>query len=141
MVSMVSRVGVSKVLRVRFRVSVGISSSSRHGGARVGTARAHPTSARVGHEICTNSKTFFWRSRVGGSRLCMSLKVHHISSMNISQKCVCPLQIVYAYLAFGGKAPMPHWGSAPGPCWGTSIPKSPVPTLPPNSGYATEWQR
>ena len=42
---------------------------------------------------------FFWRSRVGGSRLRMSLKVHRISSMNTWRKCVCPLQIVYAYLA------------------------------------------
>ena len=68
-----------------------------------GWARAHPTSARVDREICTHSKSF-WRSREsgGGSRLYMNLKVHRISSKNTSRKCVCPLQIVHAYLASGG---------------------------------------
>ena len=102
-----------------------------------GWACAHPTSARVGREICTNLKTF-WRSRGGrGSRLRMSLKVHCISSMNTLRKCVCPLQIVYAYLASGGFASDPHRDSVPVPCWGTSVPQTQVPSLPPNLGYAT----
>ena len=61
-------------------------------------ARAHCTLARVGHEICTNSKSFFCRSRGGGRRLCMSLKVHrirlifyeHITKMRLSTAdCIC----------------------------------------------------
>jgi len=87
-------------------------------------ARAHPTSARVGREICTNS-AFFWRSGGGGCRLRMCLKVRHISSMNTSRKCLCLLQIVYAYLASGGFAPKSPLGSAPRPRWGTSIPETP----------------
>jgi len=71
----------------------------------------------------------FWRSMGGGSRLCMSLKVHRISSLNTSRKCVCPLQIVYAYLASGGFAPRPPPGICP---W---IPlgdfRSPDPLCPP----------
>jgi len=65
----------------------------------------------------------FWRSRGGGSKLRISLKVGRrpIPSMNTSRKCVCPPQIVYAYLASGGFAPRPHWGSASGPHWGTSV--------------------
>jgi len=55
----------------------------------------------------------FWRSEGGGSRLRMSLKVHRISSMNTSRKCVCPLQIVYAYLASGGFALRPPPGLCP----------------------------
>jgi len=79
----------------------------------------------------------------------MNLKVHHISSQSLQAikcvvesmfymlgKCVCPLQIVYAYLASGGFTPDPHGGSDPGPRWGTS-PRHSVPTLPPNPGYAT----
>jgi len=79
-----------------------------------GWACAHPTSARVGREICTNSE-FFWRSRGGGSRLCTNLG-----------KCVCPLQIVYAYdiWLLGALPPDPHRSSAPGPHWGTSVPRS-----------------
>ena len=46
---------------------------------------AHPTSARVGCEICTNSKSFFGGAGVEGSRLRMSLKVHRMSSMNTSR--------------------------------------------------------
>ena len=61
----------------------------------------------------------------GGSRLHMSLKVHRISSMNTSRKCVCSLQIVYAYLASGGIAPDPHWGSAPWPHCKTSVLQAP----------------
>ena len=76
-----------------------------------GWARANPTSARVGREICTNSEFF---GGVGwGSRLHMSLKVHRISSINTSRKCVCPLQIVYAYLAFGAFAPTSPQGLCP----------------------------
>jgi len=60
----------------------------------------------------------FWRSRGGGSILRMSLKVHRISSMNTPLKCICPLQIVYAYLASEGFAPRPHQGSTHGPRWG-----------------------
>ena len=103
-------------------------------------ARAHPTSTRVGREICTNTKIFFGGVGWGGSRLCMSLNVHRISSMNTTRKCVCPLQIVYAYLACaGGFAPDPHRGSAPGPRWVLPSPRPlcPLPTLPPNPGYAT----
>jgi len=69
-------------------------------------AHAYPTLARVGREIRTNSK-FFLRSRGGGSRLRMSLKVYRTSSMNTSRKCVClcPLQILYAYLASAPRPP------------------------------------
>ena len=52
-----------------------------------GWARAHPTSARMGHEICTNSRSFL-RSRGGGGgcRLCMNLQVRRIfvPTMNTS---------------------------------------------------------
>jgi len=48
-------------------------------------------------------RVFFGGVGVGGSRLHMSLRVHCISSTNTSRKCVCPLQIVYAYLASGEK--------------------------------------
>jgi len=77
---------------------------------------------------------------VGGCRLRMSLKVLRISSMNTSQKCVYPLQIVYAYLVLGALSPDPHRDSAPGPRWGLPSPRSPVPTLHPNPGYATDEQ-
>ena len=96
-------------------------------------ARAHPTSARVGSKICTNSKSFL-RSRGGGSRLRIRCTVR-VSYMNKSQKCVCPLQIVYAYLASGGSAPRPRWG--------TSVPRSTVPNLLSNPGYANAslWRK
>jgi len=64
-----------------------------------GWAHAHSTSARVGCMTCTHLMFFLQEQGGGGSILCMSLKVHHISFMNTSPKCVCPLQIVYAYLA------------------------------------------
>ena len=70
---------------------------------RHGWARAHPTSARVGREFAQIGRDFL-RSRVGGSRLLTSLKLHRISSMNTSQKCVCPLPIVCAYLGASGVA-------------------------------------
>ena len=80
----------------------------------------------------------FWRNR---GRVADSTWVwRYTVYMNTSRRCVCLLQIVYAYLASGGFAPDPHRGSAPGPCWGTSVRKPPVPTLPPNPGYATGWQ-
>ena len=63
----------------------------------------------------TKFEELFWKSRGGGSRLCkvrMSLKVHRISSMNTSRKCICPLQIVYVYLASKGSAPESHWGTS-----------------------------
>jgi len=110
-------------------------SSANSGVATVGHgwARAHRTSARVGRWVVrfAQIRRVFWRSR-GCSRLCMSLKVQHIglSSMNTSRKCICLLQIVYAYLASGR-------GSAPGPCWGLPSPRPLVPTRPPNRGYAT----
>ena len=44
---------------------------------------------------------------MGGSRLCMSLKVHRISSTNTSRKCVCPVQIV-CISGFWGFAPRLH---------------------------------
>jgi len=75
----------------------------------------------------------FWRSRSGGdSRLCMSLKVHRslYLLLNTSRKCVCPLQIVYAYLASGGFVPDSNWGSAPRPCWRLPSPKRSVPSKP-----------
>ena len=117
--------------------------ADRSGLATVGHgwARAHPTSARVGREIYTNSKSFSEDyDGGGGSRLCMSLKVHHISSMNTSRKCVCPLQIVHAYLASGGFAPDPHRhrGSAPGPRWGTSIPQT-LCALPTSKPWRRHW--
>jgi len=43
-----------------------------------GWARAHPTLARVGHQICTNSNSFLGEVRWGGSRLRMSLKVYSV---------------------------------------------------------------
>ena len=104
-----------------------------------GLARDHPTSARVGREICTNSKSFLdeWS---GGSSLRMSLKVHRISSMNRSRKCVCPLQIVYAYLAFGGFTLRPAIGTLPlNPSGRLPSLSPPVSTLPPNPGYATAF--
>jgi len=72
-------------------------------------ARAHPTSKGRSWDL-QNSKSFFGGVGMGDNRLHMSLKVYHISSMNTSRKCVCPLQIVYAYLASGGKAPRPPLG-------------------------------
>ena len=48
-----------------------------------GWARAHPTSARVGREICTNSRSFLDESGWGGSRLSMNRKVHHIFNEHI----------------------------------------------------------
>ena len=83
-----------------------------HGGARVGTCP--PYLNQGGSLDLHKCEEFFWRSRGGGSRLRMSLKVHRISSMNTSRKCVCPLQIVYAYLA---KSPDHRWSSAPGLRW------------------------
>jgi len=38
---------------------------------------------------------------------------------------------------WGASPPNLHRGSAPGPRWVTSVPQTPVPTLPPNPGYAT----
>jgi len=88
-------------------------------------ARAHPTSTRVGREICTNTKIFFGGVGWGGSRLCMSLNVHRISSMNTTRKCVCPLQIVYAYLASGSFAPRPPPGLCPWTTLGDFCPPNP----------------
>jgi len=68
-----------------------------------GWACAHPTSARVGREICTNSKFF---GGVGwGSRLRMSLKVHRICAMNTSRKCICPLQMYMHIWLLGLQTP------------------------------------
>jgi len=44
---------------------------------------------------------------------------------------------LHAYLASGGFAPRLPLGLYPWTRWGTSIPQAPVPTLPPNPGYAT----
>jgi len=65
----------------------------------------------------------FCRSRVGGSSLRMSLKAHRISSMNTSWKCICPLQIVYAYLASGGFAPDPTGALPVDPAGGLPTPR------------------
>ena len=47
---------------------------------------------------------------------------------------------MYIWL-LGASPPDPHRGSAPGPRWETSVPRPPVPTLPPNPGYATVQDR
>jgi len=61
----------------------------------------------------------------GGSRLHMSLKVHRISSMNSSRKCICPQQIVYAYFASGGFGPRPPSGLCPLTTLGDFHPQTP----------------
>ena len=81
-----------------------------HGGARVGTCP--PYLGQGGSRDMHKFEEFF--GGVGmGSKLRMSLKVHRIIFMNTSRKCVCPLQIVYAYLASGGFAPRPLPGLCP----------------------------
>ena len=61
-----------------------------------------------------------FRSMVGGSRLRMSLKVHHISSMNTSQNAFvhCTLYRPMHIWLLGASPPDPHWSSVPGPHWG-----------------------
>ena len=93
-----------------------------------GWTRAHLTSARVGREICTNSRCFL-EQYGGGSRLHTSLKVHdifyeHITKMRLST-ADCRL---YPYLASEGFAPDSHRGSALDPTGGLP---SPNPLSPP----------
>ena len=97
--------------------------------------RAHPTSARVGRKICTNSKSFL-RSRVGVADSVYFIWTHH---ENAFVHCILCMHI----WLLGALPPDHHWGSAPGPRWGTSVPRSPVPTLPSNPGYANAslWRK
>jgi len=61
-------------------------------------ARAHPTSARVGREICTNLKSFFRGVGWGIANSAWAWR-YTVYLLWTPRKCVCPLQIVYAYLA------------------------------------------
>jgi len=92
---------------------------------RWGTGGHVPTLPRPGWVVrFAQIRRVFWRSRGGGSRLRMRLKVHRISSMNTSRKCVCSLQIVYAYLASGGCAQAPTGALPLDPAGGTSVPQT-----------------
>ena len=99
---------------------------------------AHPTLAKVGREICTNSKSFLEEYRIRGCRLCMSLKVHRISSMNTSRKCVCPLHTCIWLLGVGALPQTPTRALTLDPAGELPSRRPSVPTLPPNPGYANE---
>jgi len=118
--AVMGRLDLADVNQPRFKVAFSSSQTTiltgvmqqwrSHGGARVDTC---PTLPRPGRVVrFAQIRRVCWRSG-WGSRLRMSLKVHHISSLNRSRKCVCPLQIVYAYLASGGFAPDPPPGLCP----------------------------
>jgi len=55
---------VPEIIVIEFRLRVVNTSGVATVGH--GWARAHPTSARVGREICTNSKSFLGEVEVGG---------------------------------------------------------------------------
>ena len=59
-----------------------------------GWARAHPTSARVGREICTNSRTFFGGVGWGGFQTRMNLKVHRTYEHII---CLCTVSCTFTF--------------------------------------------
>ena len=85
--------------KYRLSTSVSIMQTCISGVATVGArvSTFPPTSVVRLAQI----RRVFWRSGlgVGGSRLRMSLKVHRLSSVNTSRKCVCPLHIVGAQQA------------------------------------------
>jgi len=88
-----------------------------------GWAHVHPVPAILGHWILADPKFFFGRGGHrgdGGQQIC------------IEKHLTAALQTVCIYLASGG--------FAPGPRLGTSVPqtpRSPVPTLTSEPGYAT----
>ena len=102
--------------------------------------RNQPTALSITRSV--QIRRGFWRSRVGGSRLHMILKVglHRISSMNTSRKCVCPLQILYMHIWLLGLCPQTPTGALD-PSGRLPSPRLSVPTLPLNPGYAYELHR
>jgi len=102
------------------------------GVPRVGTGGHVPTytSAGVGREICTNSKSF-WRNRGEGVA----------DSAWAWRYTVCPLQIVYAYLASGGFATRPPPGFYPWTPLGLPFPRPPESCAHPTSKpWLRHWQ-
>jgi len=107
-----------------------------HGGAQVGTCP--PYLGQGGSWDLHKFEEFFWRSRGGGeaySAWAWTYALYLLWTHHENAFVHCRL---YMHIWLLGALPSDlHQGSAPGTLWETSIPKSLVPTLPPNPGYAT----
>jgi len=111
------------------------SISARHWRSH-GWAPAHHTSARVGSEICANSKSFFGGVGVGEADDAWAWRYTVYLLWTHHENAFVHCRLYMHIWLLGSSPPDPHRGSALDPAAGLPSSKPPVPTLLPNPGYA-----